>query len=66
MAAALGCRRVHVKLAVEPNALRATTMACTGIRFCKLALAETKYRPSAIAGNGRDAVLPRTPNELVC
>jgi sulfite reductase (ferredoxin) len=28
----------------RPNPLRAATMACTGIEFCKLAVAETKHR----------------------
>jgi hypothetical protein len=36
-----------------------------GIRFCKVALAETKHRVRD-GMDGRDAELSRTPSELVC
>jgi hypothetical protein len=65
MAAALGCRRVQIRLVVEPSALRAATMA-TGIRFCKLPRAETKHRARCYGMDGRDALLSRIPNELAC
>lgn len=66
MAAALGCRRVQIRLVVEPSALRSATMATTGIRFCKLPRAETRRRARCYGMDGRDAVLSRIPNELVC
>jgi sulfite reductase (ferredoxin) len=37
-------------LPAAPSAFRRHTMACTGIEFCKLAIAETKHRAARLVG----------------
>lgn len=44
LAAALG----ELGLQVAPSAFRQSTMACTGIEFCKLAISETKGRAASL------------------
>ena len=63
---ALGCRPVQIKLAVKRSASRAATMTCNRTGFLKLALAETKHWARCYGIDGRDAVLSRILDELVC
>ncbi|MGA8210993.1 MAG: nitrite/sulfite reductase [Nocardioidaceae bacterium] len=41
-------------LSARPSAWRRSTMACTGIEFCKLAIVETKQRASDLIGELED------------
>ncbi|EFC85570.1 nitrite/sulfite reductase [Parafrankia sp. EUN1f] len=47
---ALEAELAELDLVVKPSVFRRSTMACTGIEFCKLAIVETK-------GNARDLIL---------
>ena len=39
-----------IDLEVYPSAFRRSTMACTGVEFCKLAITNTKDRATALVG----------------
>lgn len=53
----------EVGLAVRPSTFRRGAMACTGIEFCKLAIAETKARAAEVVDH-LETVLPDVESPL--
>ena len=55
----------EIGLSARPSNWRRSTMACTGIEFCKLAIVETKQRAADLIGeleSGSPSSTPRSPS----